>query len=199
MRWKSGSWIMPIVAQLAEPVAFIISISSAAVTVEEQERYRLERQLRVDHFSEDQINHALSVYAQRLDMIRQGANVKQIAAMQNTAMEEPWFPYLGDTTAEDIRFFIGIYRFEPVPFLRKVRCPFLGIWGALDTYVPVERSIELTRQALQDAGNTCFELKLLPRTNHGMRLAETGSLNERTTEFAPELWEILTKWLCSRL
>jgi hypothetical protein len=186
---------MPIVTQLTESVTFIISISSAAVTVEEQERYRIERQLRVDHFSEEQVSHALNVYARRLDMIRQGADVMQIAAMQDAAMEEPWFPYLGDTTAEDLNFFIGIYRFDPVPFLLKVRYPFLGIWGALDTYVPVKRSMKLTRQALKDAGNTCFELKLLPRTNHGMRLAETGSLNERTMEFTPKFWEILTQWL----
>jgi len=95
---SQAGWIMPIVAQLTEPVAFIISISSAAVTVEEQERYRIERQLRGDHFSDEQVSQALSIYARRLDMIRQGAKAKQIATMQDSAMEEPWFPYLGDTT-----------------------------------------------------------------------------------------------------
>jgi pimeloyl-ACP methyl ester carboxylesterase len=192
---SQAGWIMPIVASLTKELAFIISISGAAVATHEQEGYRIERQLRVDSFTEQQIDHALGVYARRLEMIRQGAAVEDIMAMQNEVRDEPWHPYLADTTPEDLEFFIANYLFDPVPYLRKVTCPFLGIWGELDTYVPVEKSIRITRQALEEAGNPCFQLIVIPKTSHGMRLAETGSPNEQGKDFVPAFWESMTDWL----
>ena len=186
---------MPIVAQHANEIAFIISISGPAVVTHEQETYRIESQLRVDKFTEEQIEHALAVCNRRLEMIRQGATAEQITSMQNEVNHEPWYGYLADTTPDDIRFFIANCEFDPVPFLKQVKCPFLGIWGELDTYVPVKKSVELTRQALQEAGNNGVELVVLPQANHRMRLTKTGSPNESGKEITPMLWKILTDWL----
>jgi pimeloyl-ACP methyl ester carboxylesterase len=192
---SQAGWVMPIVPKFVNKVAFIVSISGAAVPVFEQERYRIEHQLRADKFADRQIEQALMIYDRRLEMIRQGASIEQVSHMQNEAEHEPWFCYLGDISPEDLGFFAKNYDFDPVPFLRQVRCPFLGIWGELDTYVPVERSMIITRDALAAASNVRFELKLLPKTNHGMRVAETGSPSEHSSEFAPAFWNTLTAWL----
>ena len=192
---SQAGWIMPIVAQQANEIAFIISISGPAVVTHEQEAYRIESQLRVDEFTEEQIEHALAIYSRRLEMIRQGATAEQITSMQSEVNHEPWYEYLADNTPDDIRFFIANYEFDPVPFLKQVKCPFLGIWGELDTYVPVKKSVELTRQALLEAGNNDVDLVVLPQTNHRMRLTKTGSPKESGNEFTPRLWSTLTDWL----
>lgn len=192
---SQAGWVMPIAAVKDGSVAFIISISGSAVTVEEQERYRVEHQLLVDGFSKNHVKSALRFYDKGVSMIRQKATVEQYIALQNESKNEPWFPYLGAATAEEIKFFMGIYEFDPVPFISKIRCPFLGIWGALDTYLPARKSVRITRQALEDAGNSSFKLVLLAGTNHQMCIAKTGSPNERTTDFAPKFWNIMFDWL----
>jgi uncharacterized protein len=192
---SQAGWVMPIAAQLTNDVAFIISISGAAVTVREQEAYRIEHQLRAEGFSETEIDQALRIYERRVEMIGQGAAVGEIMAMQSEAQQEPWFSFLADITPEDLDFFIANYEFDSIPFLRRVTRPFLGIWGALDIIVPVEKSVRLTRQALEEAGNTRFELKIFPQANHGMRMVAEDNLSERGKEFAPKLFDTMTDWL----
>ncbi len=185
---SQAGWIMPMVAQLTPDLAFIISISGPSVTTQEQEAYRIEAQLRADHFTEEAIHSALAVYHRRIEMIRQGATIAQIILMQNKAKNEPWFPSLVFTAQKELEFFVANYAFDPAPFLRQVRCPFLGIWGGRDTYVPVEQSVRITRQALEVAGNQRFELKIFAEADHGMRLAESE-------EFVPGYLEAMTEWL----
>jgi pimeloyl-ACP methyl ester carboxylesterase len=74
---SQAGWIMPMVAQLTPDLAFIIWISGPAVMMHEQEAYRIERQLRADHFTEQAIRSALAIYHRRLEMIRQGATIAQ--------------------------------------------------------------------------------------------------------------------------
>jgi pimeloyl-ACP methyl ester carboxylesterase len=121
-------------------------------------------------------------------MIQQGATIEQITMMQNEAQNEPWFRYLAFTTPKDLAFFIANYAFDPVPFLRQVRCPFLGLWGDQDIYVPVEQSVRMTRQALEAAGNQHFDLRVFVGANHGMRLVESE-------EFVPGYLQAMTGWL----
>lgn len=194
---SQAAWVMPIAAQLTNDVAFIISISGAAVTIREQESYRIEHQLRAEGFSKREIDQALKIYERRVEMIRQGAGVGEIMAMQNEAQLEPWFSYLADITAEDLDFFIANYEFDSLPFLQRVTCPFLGIWGALDIIVPVEKSVRLTQQALEEAGNSRFMLKIFPQANHGMRIVAEDKLNQRGKEFVPKLFDTMTDWLAS--
>lgn len=196
---SQAGWVMPLAAHLAPDLAFVISVSGAAVTPHEQETYRIERQMRVDGFGEDQVRDARSVVERRLAMIRQGLPIARIFAMQAEAREEPWYPYLGDETPEDVAFFAAICDFDPVPLLEQVRCPFLGIWGELDTNVPVEQSLMLTRAALTKANAAPFQLKVFPRANHGLRLAQTGSPHEEATTFAPGYLETVMSWLAAHV
>lgn len=196
---SQAGWVMPVAARLAPEMSFIVSVSGAAVRPHEQEAYRVERQLRVDGFPEEQVHRALALFARRLQMIRQGAPVEQVFALQAAARGEPWYSYLDDDTPEDLAFFAAICDFDPVPYLEQISCPFLGIWGELDTYVPVEKSIAITRAALAKAGNARHELRLFPRANHGIRLAVTGSPRERATTFAPGYLELITAWLATVL
>jgi pimeloyl-ACP methyl ester carboxylesterase len=72
---------------------------------------------------------------------------------------------------------------DPKRFLTLVRCPVLAFFGELDTIVPAERSAELYRQYLRQAGNDETEIVVLPGADH--------SLNG----FAPTYWNTLTAWL----
>jgi uncharacterized protein len=189
---SQAGWVMPIAAQLAPDLAFIISISAAAVPPAAQERYRLEWQMRANSFAETDISAALAVYDQRLALIRQGLAAEAVAAEQSKAQNQPWYPYLVDITPEDIGFFAAVYDFDPLPFLRRLALPFLGIWGESDTVVPVEKSAALTEKALTEAGNNQFALKIFPQANHGLRIMTADG---QGSDFAPNFLASMSDWL----
>jgi uncharacterized protein len=189
---SQAGWVMPIAAQLVPDLAFIISLSAAAVTPAAQERYRLEWQMRADGFSEVDISAALAVYDRRLALIRQGVAAEAVAAEQSKAQDQAWYPYLADLTPEDIGFFTANLDFDPRPFLRRIAAPFLAIWGESDQIVPVRESAARTRQALAEAGNRHFAVKLFPQANHGLRVVTADG---QGSDFAPNLFTSMGDWL----
>jgi uncharacterized protein len=193
---SQAGWVMPIVAYLQPALAFIVSISAAAVTPAEQEAYRIEWALRAAGFGKVEIDEALAVFRRRIAMIDAGRPNAEIAAKQNEASDEAWFPHLADLTEDDITFFRAIYNFSARSFLEQVRCPFLGLWGALDRIVPVAESIENTRLALEAAGNGNYQLKTIANANHGMRLV-TADNPGQPAGIAPDLLETMSEWLAS--
>lgn len=197
--WSQAGWVMPIVTQLVGSVSFVVSISGPAVPPMEQERYRVESQLRADKFSEDKVSCALETFSRVVEMTRAGVTAERIMSSLREEKNESWFEYLGLSTTEILNFFMANLWFDPLPYLRQVKCPFLGMWGELDTFVPVRRSMELTRDALTAAGNTRFVLELIPRASHRMRLSETGSPSETSPEVAPGLLQKVSHWLDATL
>ena len=196
--WSQAGWVMPIVTQLVESVAFIVSISGPAVTPLEQEMYRIQSQMRADRFSETEVSRALGAYSHVAEMAREGNTVERILDVLDAARRESWFDYLGVDTKEILTFLVANLWFNPLPYLRQLRCPFLGIWGELDTFVPVQKSMRLTRDALTAAGNARFELQSIPRANHRMQQSVTGSPNE-TGRILPVVLRCVSSWLSATL
>jgi len=82
-------------------------------------------------------------------------------AVQIKAATSPWF-----------RFFIT---YDPATALRKLTIPVLVLNGSLDLQVPPAQNLAPIRKALEDAGNSHFEVDELPGLNHLFQTAKTGS------------------------
>ena len=92
-------------------------------------------------------------------------------------------------------FYRKILDFDPVPFLQKVRCPTLVLYGELDSLVPVKGN----RQKLEDAlkENKKVDVRVIPKADHALMLSKTGSLEEFPfqNQFAPDFFKTLTRWI----
>lgn len=72
----------------------------------------------------------------------------------------------------------GPSRFDPRPYLEAVRIPVLWVYGALDTSIPVTRSVRIIDE-LRTTGGHDFTSAVMPRANHswildGAMCQETG-------------------------
>ncbi len=102
----------------------------------------------------------------------------------------------GVFTTTWMRYFI---KYEPGPFLSRLRVPVLAINGSKDVQVPPGENLAAIRVAL--AANRDVTIQELPGLNHLFQTAETGSVieYERITEtFAPSALELITKWIRAR-
>lgn len=68
-------------------------------------------------------------------------------------------------------------KYDPVPTIRKVKCPILILHGALDRQVTVEQA-EILAEAAKAAGNKQVTLKVYPQLNHLFLKAKTGAVSE---------------------
>lgn len=68
-------------------------------------------------------------------------------------------------------------KYDPIPTIRKVKCPILILHGALDRQVTVEQA-EMLAEAAKTAGNKSVTVKIYPHLNHLFLKAETGAVSE---------------------
>ena len=201
---SQGGWIAPLVASQSSAVTFVISQSGSGVSPQEQELYRSEAWLRADGFGQAEIQKAMTLIRSRYECVRTGQGWEELAAAERAAESERWYPYTGGAAGKDHPFwgFLRlIYDYDPVPALEKVKCPVLAVWGGLDTFVPVEKSVAVWRNSLAQAGNKDVTLKVFPNGDHSLLDAKTGGLKEvaRLKGFVTGYFEMQKDWLLQRV
>ena len=80
--------------------------------------------------------------------------------------------------------------FDPRPYLKRVRCPALVLFGEKDVVVPVEKSATIYRQGLEEAGNNDVTVTIFPGGNHGIQDAQG--------KYLPAYLETMVKWIHAR-
>lgn len=104
--------------------------------------------------------------------------------MQIKQVTSPWFHYF--------------LTYDPAIALRKVTCPVLAINGSLDKQVLPSQNLPVIRKALQEGGNTHFEIDELPGLNHLFQTAKTGAPAEYAQieeTMSPVALERVSSWI----
>ncbi|MVT08591.1 alpha/beta hydrolase family protein [Chitinophaga tropicalis] len=112
---------------------------------------------------------------------------------------------------DHMRFFIESYvrnatgawyqyhiTFDPVPFLQKVRVPFLALNGDKDIMVTYKENLDMIANTLKQAGNKQVTTQVLPGINHLFQHCVTCTREESATlkeDFSPEAIAVIRKWL----
>jgi pimeloyl-ACP methyl ester carboxylesterase len=201
---SQGGWIVALAASRSRDVAFIISQSGPGVTPHEQELYRTEAWLRADGFADEPVQKALALVRRRYECARTDTGWEMLAAAEREAKEEPWYPYTGGPAGRDHSFW-GFWRlirdYDPAPALEQVRCPVLAMFGGVDTYLPVEKSMSVWKNGLEKAGNRDVTIKLFPKGDHALFEAKTGGLREssRLKTFVPGYFSLTRDWVLKRV
>ncbi|MCS7477382.1 alpha/beta hydrolase family protein [Umezawaea endophytica] len=82
---------------------------------------------------------------------------------------------------------------DPVPVLRRVRQPVLGLFAEHDTSSVPGESLTGFRKALDEGGNTHYTLRVVRNADHSMRRSDDGY--SAAEEFAPGYVELTTTWI----
>jgi uncharacterized protein len=187
--YSQGGWIAPIAAARSNDVAFLVLVASIGVTPSEQMMVACERQLRLAGYGDDVVAHALDLRRRFEHWIHEVAPEpdERLSTDLWAAVDEPWAgqlwlpPTLLDEEGRGL--WIEEMDYDPRPTFEQVRVPTLSFYGELDSWAPVEASVEAWRAARGDA----VDLVVIEGAEHDLTLAD-GS-------FAPEYDERLVEWL----
>jgi dipeptidyl aminopeptidase/acylaminoacyl peptidase len=214
---SEGGFIAPLCASNSDEVAFIILISGGGHSGEKLFFAQSESIMKADGESEDKINDILKSQKELLSLILEGAKeteiesiliditkksmnikrndenagkgdldntIKNQVACQLTQFNSPWFKYF--------------LNYDPIPKLKRVKCPVLMLFGELDLQVPAELNKDTMVDALKKGGNKNYTSKIFPKANHLYQCAKTGSPAEYGNldkRFVSGFLDFMSNWL----
>jgi pimeloyl-ACP methyl ester carboxylesterase len=201
---SQGGWICPLAASLSPDVTFLILVSAPAGTIEEQDLYRVEQEMRADNMPEGDIERALGFARRRFELLRSGPFEKFDAAQREVSREKWFKDYVHRLGPRDFAFGKKNLAHNGRPVLKGVKCPVLVLVGGRDTIVPAKKSAVLIEGILKKAGNTAVTVKTFANADHFMHASITGGPREtfakgRKKEFVPGYLASITDWLAPRV
>ncbi|MGO8753362.1 MAG: alpha/beta hydrolase family protein [Thermoguttaceae bacterium] len=83
------------------------------------------------------------------------------------------------------------------PAWSHVSKPVLAMWGQLDHNIPVGESVAGLKNSLAQANNANWTIIILPRTNHDLKISETGAVQNKSHGYPPGALQTMTDWAWS--
>lgn len=83
--------------------------------------------------------------------------------------------------------------FSPLPALKTVTCPVLGIWGEKDPLTDAPAAAQSMRETLAEGGNKDFTIRIIPNGSHSLM-----EVPDRR-RMAPGVFDTLRTWLRERV
>jgi hypothetical protein len=114
--------------------------------------------------------------------------LRRLAWITATQITSPW-----------MQFFLF---HDPMPTLRKVKCPVLAINGEKDLQVPAVANLNGIERAMKEGGNADATVKMLQGLNHLFQVATTGSPTEYSTieeTMSPLALQTIGDWILAHV
>lgn len=199
--WGSseGGTVATQVAARNKEVAFAIDSSGFMGPLWQTLHYQTGALARERGVPEAQVKEALAFSALWMRVARTGEDYEMFLEAREKARRDnkAWLLNWRSeefSTLEQMRWdWDRTLSFSPLPALKAVTCPVLGIWGELDPLTDAPEAAKNMRAALTEAGNKDFMTKIIPNGSHSLMEMPGG------TRMAPGVFDTLRTWLLQRI
>ena len=172
---SAGGWVAAIVANRSKiPLAFIINNVGPADSVRDQQIHVAEYSMR-----QSGIDFSVAEYAaarEHMGLVQTfaytGKGWEALRASVEKAKPTRWARFVDmpeSETYEDI-LWVRLNQYDPGPDLKKIKVPFLALYGGSDYVVPPEENVKKLEQYLTTAGNRDFKIITFPGADHGLTI-----------------------------
>ena len=197
--WGSseGGMLATQVAARAPQVAFAINSSGFMGPLWQTTLYQAAAIPRRDGVPETDVRDFVTFTEDWLDVARTGHGWERFLKRREEIRrksESALFWSSGEfTSVEEMRWYWDhVLSFSPLPALRKVKAPVLGLFGEVDPFTEATVAGANMRRTLTEAGNHDVSVKIFPEAGHSLSLAAGGRM-------APGVFGTLRSWLLARV
>jgi uncharacterized protein len=205
---SEGAMIAPTIAASSPDLPWVVLLAAPATKGEDTLLNQSDLIARAGGLSDAQVLSSLNFDKQAYDLVltEQDSNVvgqKLKALVKESGLDAALPPAALDAqlhmmTSPWFRYFLA---YDPLPELKKTKCPVLAIYGAKDLQVPPKINLPMVQKAFADGGNSQAEVKQLPDLNHLFQHAYTGSPTEYAAideTFSPDALQMIGEWVTAR-
>ena len=177
-------------------LAFAIANSAPTISVDQQILYDCEQTIRDQGHNQGEIQEALTLTRSLLDAASNGADFESIhdqllqpASLKSWHSSYPTIDDSGDWT--HFRLLVAEPH-EPLVDMKRVSCPFLAVYGGLDTLLPPWQGVEESSGALEESASRDVTVVVFPRGDHRIQ-------DPDTKEFVDGYLSLLGAWTQNRV
>lgn len=210
---SEGAIIAAIVASADDKISFVVLMAGPGVPGDSILYLQTELIYRAEGQSEEKINEILTGLREVYSILKSDSDESVIKEKIRKKYQEQFekmsdeekkqFGDLNTYIEMEIRittspWFREFLKFDPKPFLEKVKCPVLAINGEKDLQVPPKQNLPAIKEALERGGNKNFITKELPGLNHLFQTSKFGTIGEYGVideTISNDALDIITNWL----
>jgi pimeloyl-ACP methyl ester carboxylesterase len=209
---SQAGWVVAKAVTQLPDIAFVMitSAGGSGYTVEEQNLYNTEVEMRAAKISEERIARALELQRRFFEMLRrgEGADAREYDDAVRIAREDSvlldWiFPLSSevDWRSRNAWYTALEVSFDPLPAWRSYKGPVLGVFGELDAQTPVAGVVPRFTAALLSREGADFTVTVFPRASHLLLEATKPSDDELQDlkRVVPGFYDFVSDWLTGRL
>ena len=202
--WSQAGWVMPIAAVRRPDLAFLISVSGAGISPALTTLDQARNEMTARGMKSETVERIVRAMQLQYEYARTGSGWNEYVAARDTLVArlgrapESFPASPSDQYWQSLR---RLYFYDPAPTLRSLRVPTLALFGERDNNIVATKNLAAWEAALSTGGHSDYTLRIIPRANHLMLQANTGSNAEMPalTTFVPEYFRTIEEWLAHRV
>jgi hypothetical protein len=207
---SAGGWVAAIVATRTKvPLAFIITTVGPAESVMDQQIHVATTRMRRSElrFTAEEIAAAAAHMTLVTRFAYTGHGWDELRASVARAKASRWASFVDlpeNEQYEDI-LWVRLNQYDPAPDLKKIRTPFLALYGGDDYVTPPEENVARMERYLAEAGNKDFKIAVIPGAGHGLslpdgvRTLQGDSFYWLWARYSPQALRMQLEWLLARV
>ncbi|WP_051271116.1 alpha/beta hydrolase family protein [Shimazuella kribbensis] len=164
---SEGGWVAPLAASQSDAIAFVAVTGAPGMAPVQQQAWNIENRIHHQGVKSNSIIESIVHKGSRVLM------VTLIQAMSNST---------------------DAILYDPIPPLRKLKQPFLAIWGSKDRQVPPMESAEIMKKTLARAGNHQYTMQFIEGANHSGYMNKDDGF-EYVFRLYPGYAQAMTSWI----
>jgi pimeloyl-ACP methyl ester carboxylesterase len=200
---SQAGWIMPLAAVREPGIAFLISVSGAGVSPAETTIDEARNEMASAGTPPQVIAQVTALMQLQYRYAKTGEGWDEYRAARDPLAARMGPSKTFPATADDPQWdtLRRWYFYDPAPVLRRLRTPTLALFGELDDNIVAGKNLAAWDSALKAAGNPYYALRVLPKADHLLLQAKTGSNAEMPSlqRLVPEYYKTLDDWLVSHV
>jgi pimeloyl-ACP methyl ester carboxylesterase len=199
--FSQAGWVMPLAAVRAKELAFLISVSGAAVPGTDTMVDQARSELAAAGLRPQMVEGIVALMKLQFEFARTGQGWDEyLAAREKLGAQRSPETFPG-TRDHPYWHLLRASLYDPGPTLRELRLPILALFGERDGNIVAGKNRTAWEAALQAGGHSDYTLRILPRANHLQWESRTGTLAEIPSlrGFVPEYFTTITAWLAARV
>jgi pimeloyl-ACP methyl ester carboxylesterase len=173
---SAGGWISSIVATRSKvPIAFVVtSVGPAESVMDQQIHVAKHLMLRSGvPFTDDEYAAAAAHMGLVTGFAYTGKGWETLQASVAKAKQARWARFVDLPESQDYEdiVWVRLNQYDPGPDLRRMKAPYLALFGGDDFVVPPTENVDKLKKYLAEAGNTDVTTVVIPKAGHGMSLS----------------------------
>ena len=200
---SQAAWVAPLAASRSGSIAFMILISGGGASPRESEAFSYGQQFDRAGLTPAEKAHAEAVLGAYFDYLATGRHRSELIERLDEIRAGRLRPLAEQIdrvlpSDENRLNWSWVAAHDPAPYIGRLTCPILLLFGERDTDHPTALAVDRWREGLSKAGNDRATIMIFPGAGHGIRLSE-GHTGGGRPPFADGYVEVQLGWLWRRV